>query len=423
VVIIRDILFIALRALRANKLRSALTMLGLVIGVAAVIVLVSGSQGVRNSVDAAISAAANNITIIALQPQVPGGPTARPLTESDVNYLRQAPHVALLTPTVTGSTTGAAGQIAHAVLVATPDKQFISATVTGTTANWFQTNNRQLAAGTTFTDAQVKAGAHVGVIGPQVARVLFGSSEAAVGKRVEVNYRPFTILGVMRDYGQNLNNNVVMPMAAARESVFGYGYGGDEISQITATATSTADVPLALQEITALLDKLHHISSPDRADFQVQTLGARLTTFNQVLSLLTNVTPAIAAISLLVGGIGVLNIMLVSVTDRTREIGTRKAVGASDSAVLTQFVIEAVALAGVGGVLGVILGIALIFVIRVVAPMLDKSGGVFSSFSPVLSVAPILVAFGISLAIGVIAGAYPAWRAAQLKPIEALRYE
>jgi putative ABC transport system permease protein len=345
------------------------------------------------------------------------------LTESDVTYLRKAPHVALVTPTVTGSTTGAAGQISDAVLVATPTKQFVSATVTGTTANWFQTNARQVSVGTTFTDAQVTAGDHVAVIGPQVATVLFGSPQAAVGQNVNVNYRPFTILGVMRDYGQSLDNNVVMPMEAARSSVFGYGYGGNEVSQIVATATSTADVPEALQEITTMLMKAHHITDPEKADFEVNTLGARLTTFNQVLDLLTNVTPVIAAISLLVGGIGVLNIMLVSVTDRTREIGTRKAVGASDSAVLIQFVIEAVALAGTGGVLGVILGVAINLAIRVAAPLLDKSGGVFSSFSPVLSIGPILVAFAISLGIGVIAGAYPAWRASQLKPIEALRYE
>jgi putative ABC transport system permease protein len=414
---------IALRALRANKLRSALTMLGLVIGVAAVIVLVSASQGVRDSVDQAVSATANNITIIALQPQVPGGPPPRPLTEADVDYLRQAPHVALVTPTVTGSTTGAAGQDAYAVLVATPTKQFISATVTGTTANWFQTNNRQLTAGGYFTDTQATSGAHVAVIGPTIAQVLFGSSRAAVDKTINVNYRPFRVLGVMRDYGQNADNNVVMPMAAARSAVFGYGYDGNEVSQIIATATSIADVPAAQREITSLLDARHHISSPDRADFQIQTLGTRLTTFNQVLSLLTNFSPAVAAVSLLVGGIGVLNIMLVSVTDRTREIGTRKAVGATGPAILTQFVIEAVSLAGLGGLLGVILGVGLIIAARFTAPLLDKSGGVLSNFNPVLSAAPILAAFGISLAIGVLAGGYPAWRASQLNPIEALRYE
>ncbi|MBV9312438.1 MAG: ABC transporter permease [Pseudonocardia sp.] len=421
--LLRETVFIALRALRSNKLRSALTMLGLVIGVASVIVLVSASQGVRNSVDQAIEAVANNITIVPLQPQVAGGPPGQPLTEADAKALSQAPDVVLVTPTVTGSTTGAAGQVAHAVLVTTPTKQFLSATVTGTNANWFQTNNRQLVAGSYFTQAQATSGAHVAVIGPSLAKVLFGSADAAVGKAVNVNSRPFTVLGVMNDYGANLNNNVVMPISAARSAIFGHGYGGDELSQITATATSASSAQLAVGEITQILSARHHITDPERVDFQVQTLGARLTTFNQVLGLLTNFTPAIAAIALLVGGIGVLNIMLVSVTDRTREIGTRKAVGASNPAILTQFILEAITLSGIGGLVGVATGIGLIFATTAAAPILDKSGGVLANFAPVLSLPPILVAFGISLAIGVIAGGYPAWRASQLNPIEALRYE
>jgi putative ABC transport system permease protein len=421
--LLRETLAIALRALRANKLRSALTMLGLVIGVAAVIVLVSATQGVRDSVDQAISATANNIVIVPLHPQVPGGPKPGPLSPQDLEALRAAPHISLLTPVITGSSVGAAGTVNRAVLVATPGRQFISATVTGTTANWFQTNNRQLTAGSVFTDAQARAGARVVVIGSSVAHVLFDTPANAVGQTVNVNFRPFTVLGVMRDYGQNQNNAVVMPMAAARAGVFGYGIGAPDISQITATATSTADIPAAQQEITDILDARHHIRSPELADFQIQTLGSRLTTFNQVLSLLTDFAPAIAAVSLLVGGIGVLNIMLVSVTDRTREIGTRKAVGGSDAAILTQFVLEAITLAGIGGLAGVVLGVALIVSLRLAAPLLDTSGGVLAHFDPVLSAPPVLVAFGISLVIGILAGGYPAWRAAQLKPIEALRYE
>jgi putative ABC transport system permease protein len=212
-------------------------------------------------------------------------------------------------------------------------------------------------------------------------------------------------------------------MTAAKAAVFGFRGDGTNISQITATALSTADVPIAQQEITKLLDDRHHISSPEASDFQIQTLGSRLTTFNQVLSLLTGFAPAIAAVSLLVGGIGVLNIMLVSVTDRTREIGTRKAVGGSDAAILTQFVLEAVTLGGIGGLFGVGLGVAAIYAMRLAAPLLDKSGGVLAHFDPDLTAPPILVAFGISLAIGVLAGGYPAWRASRLKPIEALRYE
>jgi putative ABC transport system permease protein len=379
---------------------------------------------VSNSVNAAISTVANNITIVPLQPNVPTGLKGhQPLTQADAEALLKAPDVALITPQVTGSTTSAAGQVNHAVVVQIPGKEFLSATVTGTTANWFQTNNRQLTAGTYFTQTQAQGRAHVAVIGPDIATVLFGSPTAAVGKTIDVAYRPFKVVGVMKDYGRNLDNNVVMPMGAARSAVFGYGYGGDEVNEITATATSSAAAPAAVKEITQILAQRHHITNPELQDFQVQTLGARLTTFNQIITLLTDFVPAIAAISLLVGGIGVLNIMLVSVTDRTREIGTRKAVGASDPAILTQFILEAITLAGIGGLVGVGTGIGLILALRLAAPLLDKSGGVFSSFYPVLSLPPILVAFGISLGIGVIAGAYPAWRASRLNPIEALRYE
>jgi putative ABC transport system permease protein len=260
-------------------------------------------------------------------------------------------------------------------------------------------------------------------VGPSIAEVLFGSDTAAVGKTIRIGFLPFRILGVMKDYGSNLNNNVVMPETAARSGVFGYGYGGDELSSITATATSSATAPTAVKEIVQILSARHHITNPELQDFQVQTLGARLTTFNQILGLLTGFTPAIAAISLLVGGIGVLNIMLVSVTDRTREIGTRKAVGATSPAILQQFVFEATVLAGLGGLIGVGFGIGTTLLIRAAAPLIDSSGGVLAAFSPVLSLPPILVAFGISLGIGVIAGGYPAYRAAQLNPIEALRFE
>ncbi|MDT5410959.1 MAG: putative transport system permease protein, partial [Mycobacterium sp.] len=238
--LLRQTLVIALQALRARKLRSGLTMLGLVIGVAAVIVLVACGQGVQNSVNAGIAPIANNITIVPKLAEVKGGPAAYPLTDDDATALAKAPDVAAITPTVTGSKTGAAGQNAHAVVVQTPAKKFLSATVTGTIVNWFQTNNRLLNAGSYFTETQASSGAHVAVVGPSIAEVLFGSDTAAVGKTIRIGFLPFRILGVMKDYGSNLNNNVVMPETAARSGVFGYGYGGDELSSITATATSSA---------------------------------------------------------------------------------------------------------------------------------------------------------------------------------------
>jgi putative ABC transport system permease protein len=217
--------------------------------------------------------------------------------------IAELPDVAEIVPVVTGSTTGASGQVTRALTASTPGAQYLSATVTGTTANYVTARRQRLVAGAFFNDAQARSGANVAVLGPLIASALYG---------------------------------------------------------------------------------------PDP--------------------------------TVLVGGIGVLNIMLVSVTDRTREIGTRKAVGASDSAILTQFAMEAIALAGVGGLVGVVLGVGLIVVARFAIPLLGATG-FLGSFSPVLTGPPIAIAFIISLAIGLIAGGYPAWRAAQLNPIEALRYE
>jgi putative ABC transport system permease protein len=421
-VILRETLVIALRGVRAHKMRSALTMLGLIIGVAAVILLTSFGQGVTLSVNAAIEPVANSITIVPKLSPFPGGPPAKPLTDADAKAISKIPQVADLIPQVNGSTTGAAGQVNRALTVQSGSAQFRSATITGTTANYLTTSSKTLIAGTFFSPEQSRSGAKVAVLGPLVARGLFGSPNASLGKIIRINHSNFQVLGVIQSYGSSGDNVIVMPQAAARSAVFGYGYGGDELSSIVVKATNTQSVKAAEAEISQVLRQDHHISDPTYDDFQVQDLGHRVDTFVQLISLIAAFVPAIAAISLLVGGIGVLNIMLVSVTDRTREIGTRKAVGASDSAILSQFVLEAITLSGIGGLIGVMLGVGLILVTKLVVPSLGATG-FLRSFNPVLSPVPIIVAFGISLAIGLVAGSYPAWRAARLNPIEALRYE
>jgi putative ABC transport system permease protein len=420
---LREILTIALRALRSHKMRSMLTMLGLVIGVAAVILLTSFGQGVSNSVNAAIEPVADNVTVVPKLAPVPGGPPAKPLTDEDEKDIAKIPGVSEVVPLVTGSTTGAAGQNATAITAQAGSAEYLSATVTGTTADYIGASQKKLTAGTFFDDEQSNSGARVAVLGPLVAQALFGPNpNQALNQTFRLQHVTFKVIGVLQSYGAASDNVIVVPEGAARSGVFGYGYGGDELSSIIVKATSTPAVAGVEQQINQVLSENHHITDPRYDDFQVQDLGSRLTTFTQLITLITDFVPAIAAVSLLVGGIGVLNIMLVSVTDRTREIGTRKAIGATDGAILTQFVLEAIALAGLGGLIGVVGGVGLIVVTKLLVPLLGTSG-FLSSFDPVLAAPPILVAFAISLAIGLVAGGYPAWRAAQLNPIEALRYE
>ena len=245
------------------------------------------------------------------------------------------------------------------------------------------------------------------------------AATAPPGKRLRINHALFRVIGTRESFGATSDNVIIMPVRAARAAVFGYGYGGDEASGLYIKATSTVQVKTVENQVYAIMRRQHHVHNPVYDDFQVQDLGSRLSTFTNLISLIAGFVPAIAAIFLLVGGIGVLNIMLVSVTSRTREIGTRKAIGATDSSIMVQFVMEATTLGGFGELIGVVLSVGLIVATKIAIPTLGGSTGFRASFSPVLAAPPILVVF----AIGLIAGSYPAWRAARLAPIEALHYE
>jgi putative ABC transport system permease protein len=403
---LREAVRIALRGLRAHRLRSVLTMLGIIIGVAAVIFLVAIGNGVQSSVNAKIQPLANLITIVPSTGNVPGGGPPKDLIDDDVTALqKQVPDAAAVIPAATGQ-----------ALAETDTTQF-RASVIGTTDRWMEVSNRDLQVGSFFDASQVHSVARVVVIGSTVATTLFGDAGASLSQTVRVNHQVFRVIGVMQSIGEPGDNDVVMPLDTARRFVFG---GGDKLNQIIVQASPVTAVPAAEQDVIRTLSDRHRIQDPAKRDFEVQSLRSRLDTFNQVLALLTLFTASVAAISLFVGAIGVLNIMLVSVTERTREIGIRKAIGATRRAILQQFLIESIVLAGLGGLIGVGVGVGLSVLGAAIAPSFGSTVG---TFAPAVSISSVLLSFGISLVIGLVAGGYPANRAARLRPVEALRYE
>jgi putative ABC transport system permease protein len=406
---LREALRIALRGLRANRLRSVLTMLGIIIGVSSVILLVAIGNGVQSSVNEKIQPLANLITIVPSVGNVPGGAPPKDLIDADVAAL-QDPGLSRGIAAVIPATTGKALTEANAFR--------FRATVVGSTDRWLEVNNQDMAAGSFFDEAQVRSTARVVVLGPSVASYLFGDAPAAaLNHMVRINQQTFRVIGVMQSTGEPGDSVAVMPLNTARRYIFG---GGDKVNQIIVQAAQAAAVPAAQDDVIRILSERHRIKDPAKRDFEVQSLRSRLDTFNQILHILTLFTAAVAAISLFVGAIGVLNIMLVSVTERTREIGIRKAIGATRRAILEQFLVESLVLAGLGGFIGILVGVGLSLLGAAVAPAF---GPTFATFAPAVTIPSVVLSFGISLAIGLIAGGYPANRAARLRPIEALRYQ
>jgi putative ABC transport system permease protein len=406
---LREAVRIALRGLRANRLRSVLTMLGIIIGVAAVILLVAIGNGVQSSVNEKIQPLANLITIVPSVGNVPGGSPPKDLIDADVAAL-QDPAMSHDIAAVIPATSGKA-------LTETDSYRF-RANVVGSTERWLDLNNGDMAAGQFFDNAQVRSTARVVVLGPSVASYLFGNDPAAaLNHTVRINRQTFRVLGVMQSVGDPGDSVAVMPLNTARRYIFG---GGDKVNQIVVQASQAAAVPAAESDVIRVLSDRHRIKDTAKRDFEVQSLRSRLDTFNQILRVLTLFTAAVAAISLFVGAIGVLNIMLVSVTERTREIGIRKAIGATRRAILEQFLIESLVLAGLGGVIGILVGVGLSVLGAILAPTL---GPTFATFAPAVTIPSVVLSFAISLVIGLVAGGYPANRAARLRPIEALRYQ
>ncbi|WP_417562077.1 ABC transporter permease [Microbacterium sp.] len=407
----RELLSTAWQAIRTHTLRSLLTVLGILVGIAAVIVTVGLGLGTQKDVSEQLSALGSNLLIVS-----PGSTTstggvrggfgsASTLTMSDAEALEgsvAAPDVDSVSPEKDSSLSVEAGTANW------------TTTVTGTTTSWMTVHSRTMAEGSFFTATQQQDAAAVAVLGSQTAQELFGTSNV-VGQSITISGSAFQIIGVLTAAGSssstNLDDVVVMPMTTATQTVMG-GTSASSVSRIYVKATSQATLSAADQETTALLTNLHGITQTSQADFTVSSQDALVSTATAVYRTLTVLLTGIAALSLLVGGIGVMNIMLVSVTERTREIGLRKALGAPPGAIRRQFLAEAGILGLAGGLLGALIGI----VTALVLPPLIGS-------SVVVSVPAVLGALVVAIGIGIVFGVYPAARAARLTPIDALRSE
>jgi putative ABC transport system permease protein len=405
----RETLRTGLEAVRSHRLRSVLTMLGILIGIAAVILTVGFGEGASAQIRAQISALGTNLLII-----TPGsasssggviGPlgSATTLTTQDAETLASkvdAPDIAVVAPESTTGETLTAGSATW------------STSVVGTTPAWLQVRTRTMAEGRFLTAADEKSVADVTVLGPYTAKELFGHSDP-LGQTADINGLPLEVVGVLESTGSsasgtNEDDEAIVPLSTMEQQI---GGSRTSLDTIYAEATSPATLSAAYQEANTLLLNLHQVSASD-PDFSITTQQSLLSAAGSVNKALTVLLAGIAAISLLVGGIGVMNIMLVSVTERIREIGLRKALGATPRVIRRQFLVEASLLGLAGGVLGAGVGVAG----AVILPHLISS-------TIAISPAAIAGAIGVAALVGLVFGVYPATRAARLAPIDALRTE
>jgi len=403
---LKEALVIAVHSMRTSPLRTVLTALGIVVGIAAVIALVGFVTGMRNGFNTTFGDLSRAVTITKNAPRVPGT-AAAPLLESDAQALRNTAKAPDIDPeSVTPLRSGTA-------VIRYRDREF-RAMLGGTGTGYLEVRNRTIAAGRMFTEQEAEEKARVIVLGSDVVRRLFdGDAGAALNSQVQVGRLTMRVIGMMAPAGQDQDLLTLTPLSSVR-ALFA---GADRVTSIGFMAISADRVPAAVGQAQAILDPLHRIDNPGERDYSSQTYVAQLEQISTYISLIKWFTLAVASIALLIGGLGVANMMIVTVTERTSEIGIRKAIGARSGAILRQFWIESITLAGLGGLIGVGAGIGLVLLGGELLPLLAPGYG-----TPELSWAAVYVAFGVSLVIGLCAGVYPALRASRLHPIDALRY-
>jgi putative ABC transport system permease protein len=400
----------ALESLSGNKLRSGLTVLGIVIGVAAVIAMLAVGEGAQASITGSISGIGTNLLFVFRGDQNNSVRNPKPLTIGDADALRDqfaAPDVAAVAPALQGDAT------------VTFAGEETSPQLFGVTPEYFQVRNLKVTEGVSITQEHMLGRASVVILGPQVAEDLFGHSDGVIGETVRIEGQPFRVIGVLESKGGGAfgseDNQVLVPFTTAQTRLIRRGTS-DRVDVIFVQAVSGDVVKKASDEIAAIL-RTRHRTEVGADDFTVFSQQDLLTTFQSITGILTIFLGGIAGISLLVGGIGIMNIMLVSVTERTREIGLRKALGARRRDILIQFLTESSLLSLIGGIIGILFGWLISFAVGKIAA---ASG---NNFTPIVGFNAIALATLFSAAVGLFFGIYPANRAAGLEPVEALRYE
>lgn len=401
----KESFLMAWASLIANKMRSILTMLGIIIGVAAVIALVSIGNGVKQDIQNSISSLGSNLLMV--MPGAPRTPGVRP-SQGSMKSLKVSDYQAI---SKLDGVKAASPYTANSYVTIYQSKNWTT-TVSGVSSNFQDVNNWTMAEGRFISSKNVENRERVAVVAQTVVKNLF-AGEDPVGKEIRVKNIPFRVIGVLNSKGNGTMGNdqddvIFIPYTTAMERVEGVDY----LRMVYVVASDDNGIDRLQSDIENLLRVRHSIKDTNLDDFNIQNMKSIMETMEQTTGTLTLFLGAVAAISLVVGGIGIMNIMLVSVTERTREIGIRKALGATYFVIVTQFLIEAVVISLMGGLIGIALGIGA-----------SKLIGLASGMSTVISVPTIVLSFAFSMAIGLVFGIYPARKAAKLNPIDALHYE
>jgi putative ABC transport system permease protein len=408
--LIWTIIKIAFKSIAANKLRSFLTMLGIIIGVGAVIAMLGLGAGTKAKVTESVSSMGSNLLTVRPARRWGGGVAgaeAKDLTLKDAEaILANVDEVVMVSPEVSSR------------LQAKFQSKNTNVSVVGAPATYFAVRNFEVEHGRGFTENESNNSAKIAVLGPKTAEDLFGGMVDPIGQQIKIKGINFIVIGLTKAKGDqgwyNPDDQIIVPLETGMNQLM----GEDDVDSIYLTVADGTDMEAAIEKVSAVLRKEHRIQAGREDDFSVRNLQEIADSLNEVSRVFTLLLAGVASISLLVGGIGIMNIMLVTVTERTREIGIRKALGARNFDLLTQFLLEAVVVSLTGGVLGITFGIGSIVLFNYV--MTKYFGG---EFSAQLQLWPVLVAFCFSFIVGVFFGWYPARKAAGMDPIEALRYE